>query len=532
VTIQGSAIEHVRVLVDGMTWNQLASRNALFMTIPVEIIDRIEVVKGPASSSWGSALGGVINIITKPVGYGTHFDGKVSASYGEADSQDYRAAAAGAAGPAGYYLFAGHQQSDGLRADRRFESDALFGKASLAATDIFDLGLSAGYSDPAFDYGTSFDRFGFTVEDHARAFFIQATADLRPTSALSLNVMAYRYEQRFASQTSTLDAPGAPAVDLAEDVTEEETFGINTRLTWRNRVQAVVAGIDSEWGEIDHTAVTGENRQTFHPEEDRWAVYINDTFTLGRWHITPGIRYDNLDTAGDFVSPSLGIVYEPRDGTIFRSIVARGFNAPGLSFTEGGGLYLVPNPDLGPETIWSYQVGVETRAIPYLWAQLSLFHHDVDDLMKFTEDPTTGNILPSNAGDATLQGLELKMETSAYHGVSLLGGFAYFDRDSDDQGKAGNKRYSFNTGARYEYESLQAEMFGRYLWWDDEGADIGSSYDDMIVDLNVTYRPALDIAVAPEIFLTVRNLFDGDQYSGFWTRNPDRWAEVGLRFRF
>jgi len=66
IYIQGSEERHVLVLLDGVAWNFLADGHAETNSIPVGIIERIEVIKGPASSAWGSSLGGVINIITRP----------------------------------------------------------------------------------------------------------------------------------------------------------------------------------------------------------------------------------------------------------------------------------------------------------------------------------------------------------------------------------------------------------------------------------------------------------------------------------
>ncbi len=291
-----------------------------------------------------------------------------------------------------------------------------------------------------------------------------------------------------------------------------------------------MAGVDAEWGELDQASLFGEERLDAESGEDRWAVYINDTFTFGRWHITPGIRYDDLDTSGGFISPSLGIAFEPWDGTVFRATAARGFNAPGLSFTDGGAWNFDPNPELDPETAWSYQGGVETRAIPHLWAKLMLFYHDVDDLIEF--DPTGETRKLFNLGEASRQGMELELETAPYHGISLLGSVTYIERDGPDQGGQADERYSFNTGVRYNDKGLRAEMFGRYVWWDQEDTGFGASYDDMVADLNVSYRPDLGFPVEPEIFATVHNLFNGDQYSGFWKKNPERWGEAGLRLRF
>jgi len=57
LSIDGSADRHVLVLLDGMQWNWPADNHALTGFIPVGIIDRIEIIKGPASSAWGSSLG-------------------------------------------------------------------------------------------------------------------------------------------------------------------------------------------------------------------------------------------------------------------------------------------------------------------------------------------------------------------------------------------------------------------------------------------------------------------------------------------
>ena len=89
--IQGSEERHVLVLVDDIPWNFLNSGAAETNSIPVGIIERIEVIKGPASSAWGSSLGGVVNIITKPAGTAKRPSGSIRGSYGEKDTQDYRA---------------------------------------------------------------------------------------------------------------------------------------------------------------------------------------------------------------------------------------------------------------------------------------------------------------------------------------------------------------------------------------------------------------------------------------------------------
>ena len=70
VNIQGSDQRHVAVFMDGVLLNVFTDNIADIAMIPVQIVEKIEIIKGPASSAWGSSLGGVVNIITKAGSFG------------------------------------------------------------------------------------------------------------------------------------------------------------------------------------------------------------------------------------------------------------------------------------------------------------------------------------------------------------------------------------------------------------------------------------------------------------------------------
>jgi vitamin B12 transporter len=139
LSIQGAYDRQVTVLLDGVVWNFLAGGNAEVGSIPVQIIDRIEIIKGPASSAWGSALGGVINIITKNAGDSARPKGMLSASYGQKNSQDLNAELYGKGGAVGYYLYAGRQASDGLLNDRSYQRNSFYGKLTAPPPRIISI---------------------------------------------------------------------------------------------------------------------------------------------------------------------------------------------------------------------------------------------------------------------------------------------------------------------------------------------------------------------------------------------------------
>jgi vitamin B12 transporter len=151
--IQGSEDRHVLVLLDGVPWNFLNGGNAETNSIPVRIIQRIEVIKGPASSAWGSSLGGVINIVTKNIGNADNLAGSISASYGERSTQDYSAEISGKAGAVGYYLFVGRQDSNGLRNDRYFENNSFYSRFNIPISTDVKFDFTMGYSEPYISFG-------------------------------------------------------------------------------------------------------------------------------------------------------------------------------------------------------------------------------------------------------------------------------------------------------------------------------------------------------------------------------------------
>ena len=115
IYMQGAKNYHTLVLVDGIRWNILSERHAETNSIPVEIIERIEIIKGPASSSWGSSLGGVVNIITRHLDLNDSPAGTFWSTFGEKNTSDLRAGFTGRIDKGRYYLYAGKQDSDGLR---------------------------------------------------------------------------------------------------------------------------------------------------------------------------------------------------------------------------------------------------------------------------------------------------------------------------------------------------------------------------------------------------------------------------------
>jgi vitamin B12 transporter len=545
--IQGSDPRHVLVVVDGIKWNSLAGGTAETNSIPVGIIERIEVIKGPASSSWGSSLGGVVNIITKDAGNTTRPSGSLSASYGERETQDYKAQVAGLAGPVGYYLYAGHQESDGLRDSREFvENYSLYSKFHLPVSSKVTTEFTLGYTEPELKI-VDIPSGDISQRGANRSFFATASLDASLTKELSFEASFHEFKQKTAIMSDSLGLfglPFDPPGSLFQDsIYDEETTGGDAKLIWNTQHNTVVFGGEFDHGMLDQTIKTGPLLQFFgapakaitHPNIDRWGIYVNDTIVINRWSITPGIRYDKNTITGSFVSPSIGVTYQVWKDSVLRASVARGFTIPPLSWTSGGGLFLDPNSSLKPEKILSYQIGGETAALKYLWVKATLFRHEVKDTLSFVPfggGPPSFNDIFENNGKTRRQGGELELQTISFYNFYFVGGFSYIHFSPPNEGSGTKNLYSYSLGFRYDdNKSLYAELFGHYVWWNLDSSYM-AKYDDFLWDLNLTKKIFVQQKTSTEVFLTAHNLFNGDQYTLGDSKNPRRWIEAGIRIKF
>ncbi len=542
--IQGSDNRHVLVLLDGVPYNFMNDGNAVTNSIPVGIIKRIEIIKGPASSSWGSSLGGVINIVTKDAGNNSKPAGLISASYGEGNTRDYSAGISGKAGDAGYYLYAGRQDSDGLRYNRYFERDSIYAKLNIPVSSGITFTFTMGYNEPHINHGDipSYDLTGTGI---TRAFFTTASLTAEITEELGLEATFYRFKQKFVQGTEVLgtgiyDYPGSL---FQNSIFDEKTTGGSGKLVLSHDVHTIVLGTDISHGSLNQRIETGQDLQSLGAPEisesdsgiKKWAVFANDTITLGNLSITPGIRYDRNNVTGSFTSPSIGATYRLGRHTILRASVAKGFTSPPLVFTSGGGLFIDPNPDLRPEKVWSYQAGAESWMSDYLRVKAAVFHHDMKDAIikeLYAAGPPTYNDLYFNKGKIKRDGVELDVETVSFHNISLKTGFAYVHKRLYFEEATSEDNYACNIAVRYDdNRSLSAQLAGNYIWWDRMEEDM-AKYDTFIWDINLNKKFYSTDRINGRIFLTVHNIFNGSHYTFGDRKNPGRWMEAGFRLRF
>jgi iron complex outermembrane receptor protein len=168
------------------------------------------------------------------------------------------------------------------------------------------------------------------------------------------------------------------------------------------------------------------------PSADTMGFFIQDEVPiLNRLALNAGIRYDYFDSFGDTVNPRTALLYTPWTNGVFKFLYGQAYRAPNAyeRFYRGFGYKI--NPDLGPETIRSYELVYEQILNASLRFNTSLFFNDAKDLITFGEDPSDGMFVFENTDNVNARGLEAEVEWRGRNGVS--GNVSYTYTETEDQ---------------------------------------------------------------------------------------------------
>jgi vitamin B12 transporter len=534
-TVHNNNTRFVQVLIDGIPQNFLSADNLAFLgTIPVQQIERVEIIKGAASVAWGSALGGVINVITKSPDPERAAGGMTSASAGERLTTDLRGELSGTVNRFGYYLSGGNLHSDGLMPGNRINFNHAFGKLGyqLPANGNLTLGFDVRRSN----YGLEdVPEKPFPDDFHDTGGFRNASGYLNFSYPLAdrllLELNGYVGRRELLTTFGNISIP-----DLFSDATVREGFqGTNLRVFWGDAETNLTAGIEYESNSLRQSEpIQQDPVQNFDMTLTRWGTFLNGAYSLGPLTLLPGLRHDHTNLYGGTTSYNIGATLRLSDQILLRAYGARGYSLPIVNnFAINTGSKRLQN-------VWTVQAGVETSAIPFLWFKGTYFYSELWDIEDFTFPDPPGTPAIVNLKEQRKQGFELEAKTAPIYGFSLAGGYTYTEaRDRANgallQTDSGQTNPPHGVKATLNYDSsalgLHGALTGNYVWWN-AAAGNNARYKAMIWDLHLTQKLFPSTELSPELFFSAHNLFSGTQYQDDLFKNTPRWFEGGVRFRF
>ena len=439
------------LLVDGHRINENVFDMATIGTdfiMDVDLIDRVEVIRGPSSSLYGSnAFLGVINVITKKGedfrgievsgAAGSHYTYNGRLSYGNKFTNGIDMALSGS-------IYS--SQGRGRLYFKEFDSPATHNGVALYNDDDknYSLFTKFSYSDfliegayvsrekriPTAPWGTIFN------DSQNKTYDERAYVDLK-------------YEHNFQNQTNLMGRISYdhayyhgdyiynyPPVTLNKDSGRGEWAGAELKLMKTLlKKHTVVLGTEYRYNFRQDQRNFDQDPYLEYLDDERdskiWAFYFQDEFKiLDNLIFNAGVRYDHYDTFGGTTNPRLALIYQPLDKTTLKLLYGEAFRAPNVYelHYKGGGIKA--NPGLDPETIRTYEMILEQSFGDHISVNVSGFYYTIKDLISQEMDSDKLQVY-KNTDKIEAKGLELETNYKWVNG--LEGRISYTFTETQDK---------------------------------------------------------------------------------------------------
>jgi vitamin B12 transporter len=570
--VRGGEPDHNLILVDGVQVNRGGGSFDL-ATLSTDGLERVEIVRGPASALYGSdAVASVIQLITRR-GEGP-MQGSVRVLCGNDDTYEIGTSLSGGNDRFGYSVSAGRYATDGVNSLNNDADDtALRTRLDSSPSESWQVKLVGAYTDSAFDFPTDFVsgvRGGFPPIDPD-----QGRETLEMSGGLEVAwQQSDRLEHRLLigradSEDVAFDAlnPANPSdsSDRKSDTDQDRSSG-EYRLLWdalaRKSVRAFVTlGYEYERERFDQrsrnvsrmgvrvqSATTERRRNAATYLQTEWVLY-DDVF------VTLAARLDDSSELGTELTPIGSIAWVlPGSATRLRVAFGRGIKQPSFVESFGNPGSTDGNPALDPETSKSAELGIDQSFLEGIMrTSLTYFRTDYDDLIGFVSRPrnpqtgATGTFI--NVQDVRSQGIEAEVHVALTPKLDLSATYTRlrtrvragaapptFTRGEDLLRRpthSGSVSLGY-TGERVDVR-LSAALLGPRADRDDGFAPTRRIRNDdrLSVDLSTRYL----VHTSPQgtqtrLLVRAENLLDDDDPEVFGFESPDLTVTAGVELRF
>lgn len=525
--IRGANGEHTLVLIDGMRVNSATLGSTALSRIPLAQIERIEILRGPASALYGSeAIGGVVQIFTRQ-GSGPA-EVNLTAAYGSRNTSQVAAGVSGKNAGWRYSVQASYDDTDGFSNIRNkqnhayngdkdgFRDSALNTNVSYSFDQDNELGLNTFFSDGRDHYDSGYD----------------ATAASDYYSDNSIGSVALVSRNRLAPGWQSTLRVGRGTDDVKYYTDASKTSSVRTdqdQAAWQNDVRLPLGTmlLAGEWlrQKVDASQDYDRTERAIKSLLAGWTASAG----VHRWQLN--LRHDDISGTGSKTTGSAAYGYQLADAWRINASYGTAYKAPSIN-----DLYfpVMPymgqgNPDLKPEFARNREVSLHYETAMQS-ASVTYFHNRIDDLIQWQEtSPGSWFYMPQNVASARITGWSLAYRAS--HGaLSMRASVDLQDPRNTDTDKLLTRRARKHAMVGLDY-AVGAWTLGG------EVTSSGARYSDTdnddrmggytLLNLSANYRVDRNVG----LFARINNVFDKkyEYVSDFAT--PGFTALVGVRYQ-
>lgn len=512
VFMRGTNSNHTAVLVNGVKMNSATTGAPALEIINASVIERIEIIKGPRSTVYGSeALGGVVNIITTSEDVKNNAAVHISRGRYSTTEQgvDFKIA--------NDYVISDFSfnriDSDGFPATTTSDTD--HGHDS----DTLDINLKTtlGKSDLKVGYwqaegNTEYDGFGTDLDQDRKNDVLNATIGMPITEKWFSNFSVSKIKDEIRqNQTNFLS---------------DEDFAFTDRIVydWKNDISIIDNIFTFGASKTDENTESLSFGTRYKENTDNYSLYAGQQINFNKHSVFGSTRYVDHDDFGDATLWNAEYGYKFSNNLRMFASLGTGFRAPDSNARFGFG----GNPDLKEETSRSIEFGANFDFNQSTGLSLRAYENKIENLIEtILIDPGAFTFENRNVSDARIRGLELKFQhQSNFWGVNLEGTFKNPRNETDDSPLLRRAKRTLKGSLAYKHDKYFVQLNGLLSSKRRDFGDVElSGYG--LVDLSTGINfPNATFSVK------VDNLLDKDYElaSGFNTPGQSVFAEIRIKF--
>ena len=513
--IRGGGFDQTLLLIDGIKMDDAQTgHHTMNAALPIEVIERIEIIKGPAARIFGqNAFTGAINIVTKK-----RLNNKVSINV-----------EAGSFGQLNGSLTLGKETENSsiIAHVGALTSDGYRNNSDYNNQNYFLKGIFNKKKQPIEVIATFFDKkFGaenfyttnvtFNEYEETQNSLIGVSSTFKSNK---FNVTPRIYWRR--GQDMFLLRRDDPGFYRNFHITNK--IGVETNASYTSDIGITGFGVDFSRFSIQSNNL-GERVRTMAN------FFLEHRFKLGSFDITPGIAATYFSDFKFNAFPGLDIGVQISDKVRLYGNVGYTFRAP--TFTD---LYYSDpatsgNPNLEPEKAFAQEIGLKYSDDKFS-GSLAIFNRDSEDLIDYVRQNTSVNIFTAaNIAEVSTQGIEFESNYNFKmnnYNQTITFGYTYLNDDILDQNKD-LSRYSLNTLKHQLITRFTSQLFKNVhqnIIYKHAERTVGTSYNvwdaSLIVDFNKF-----------KFTLTANNIFNAEYIESGFVQMPPSNVLFGLRYGF
>ena len=467
VFMRGTNSRHVLVLIDGIKVGSVTAGLTQFEFLPIDQIERVEIIRGPQSSLYGSeAIGGVIQIFTRKAKNATQTP-KVTLDAGGGSYYTSKTAGtvSGKIDNSWYNIGASHFDTEGFNAKQPDLSKYGVNQPDKDGFQNTAVNARAGHH---FNNNADLEAFFLHTEGttHFDGNFQNQTNFVNQTVGTegSVDVMQnWRSTLRFGQ---TLDQTDSFAPMTHKLASRFDTTRWNA--SWLNQFHLsdnhqFTTGADYRFDEID------SDTQFFKSSRYDVGMFGELHSRLFDNHlINASVRFDNNEAFGNYVTGSAGWRYNCNHGISLLANFGNAFKAP--TFNDLYYPFGMGNPNLKPEESTSFESGLVGNHAWGNW-ELRAYHTDISNLINWAPD-SSGNWQPKNVDKAKIDGIEAEIGAQFFGWQGKLTGNLLDPQDRKTNhrlARRADKTLAFDLSRSFDKVDVGGAILAQGYRFDDAG---------------------------------------------------------------